>query len=149
MVRSRDLFFQSLKCSWFVKQRNYWILNFVQIPNGLTMECNAQDYWIVRLCPSSLILKPQKNTTFRKLVLISFSGEGRQAPTLIGPLERADLKLGNQCHWSWSQVATDGQSASMSWRRAAIRNSWPYYFFCLTIAGFLMLGALSDERMGL
>jgi hypothetical protein len=31
----------------------------------------------------------QKNTTFRKLVLFPSSGERRETPTLLGPLERA------------------------------------------------------------
>jgi hypothetical protein len=32
-----------------------------------------------------------ENTTFRKLDLFPSSGEGRETPTLLGPLERANL----------------------------------------------------------
>jgi hypothetical protein len=32
-----------------------------------------------------------RNTTFRKLDLFPFSGELRETPTLLGPLERANL----------------------------------------------------------
>jgi hypothetical protein len=35
------------------------------------------------------------NTAFRKLDLFPSSGEGRETPTLLGPLERANLK-----HWT-------------------------------------------------
>jgi hypothetical protein len=44
---------------------------------------------------------------------------------------------------------TDGQSASLSWYQAPLWNSWPDIFSVLTVAGFLMWGALSDERTGL
>jgi hypothetical protein len=33
------------------------------------MVYNTQDYWTFGLCPSSIILKAKKNTTFRKLNL--------------------------------------------------------------------------------
>jgi hypothetical protein len=33
-----------------------------------------------------------ENTTFQKLDLFPSSGEGRETPTLLGPLERANLK---------------------------------------------------------
>jgi hypothetical protein len=43
------------------------------------MVYNTQDYWVFGLCPSSDILKTQKNT-FRKLDLFPSSGEG-ETPT--------------------------------------------------------------------
>jgi hypothetical protein len=50
---------------------------------------------------------------------------------------------------SQSYVTTDGQSASLSWNKASIWGIRPEIYYCLTIAGLLMWGALSDERTGL
>jgi hypothetical protein len=52
---------------------------------------------------------------------------------------------------SQSYVTTDGQSFSLSSNKAPIWGLWPelYYSYCLTVTGFLMWGALSDERTGL
>jgi hypothetical protein len=44
---------------------------------------------------------------------------------------------------------TDGQSASLSWCQAPIWGLWPDFYYCQTVAGLLMWGALSHERMGL
>jgi hypothetical protein len=44
---------------------------------------------------------------------------------------------------------TDGQSASLSWNKAPICGLWPDFYYCQTVAGLLMWGALSDERTGL
>jgi hypothetical protein len=57
----------------------------------LTMVYNSQNCWVSVPCPSSGILE---NTTFRKLDLFLSSGEG-ETPTLLGPLERANLN-----HWT-------------------------------------------------
>jgi hypothetical protein len=46
----------------------------------------AQDYWVFGLCPSSGILKTQKNTTFRKLDLFPSSGEGTGDTYSVGPV---------------------------------------------------------------
>jgi hypothetical protein len=48
----------------------------------LTMVRNTQNYWRFGHCPSSGILKTLKNTTFRKLDLLPFSGEGGRHLTL-------------------------------------------------------------------
>jgi hypothetical protein len=48
-----------------------------------------------------------------------------------------------------SYITTDGQSASLSWNKAPIWGLRPDLYYCLTVAGFLMWGALSDERTGL
>jgi hypothetical protein len=50
---------------------------------------------------------------------------------------------------SESCVTTDGQSASLSWNKARIWGSIPDFYYCQTVAGFLMWGALSDNRTGL
>jgi hypothetical protein len=52
---------------------------------------------------------------------------------------------------SQSYVTTDGQSVSQSWNKALVWGLRPDLYYCLTVAvvGFLMWGALSDERTGL
>jgi hypothetical protein len=50
---------------------------------------------------------------------------------------------------SQSYITTDGQSASLSWNKASIWGLRPDLCYCGTVAGFLMWGALSDERTGL
>jgi hypothetical protein len=50
---------------------------------------------------------------------------------------------------SQSYVTTDGQSANLSWNKAPIWGLRPVLYYCLTVTGFLMWGALSDERTGL
>jgi hypothetical protein len=54
------------------------------------------------------------------------------------------LLLQQQCE-SESHVTTDGQSASLSWNKAPIWCLRPDLYYCLTIAGLLIWGALSDE----
>jgi hypothetical protein len=49
---------------------------------------------------------------------------------------------------SESYVTTDGQSASLSWNKAPFWSLRPD-LYCLTVAGLLIWGALSDERTGL
>jgi hypothetical protein len=48
-----------------------------------------------------------------------------------------------------SYVATDGQSVSLSWNKAPIWGLRPDLYYCQTVAGLLMWGALSDYRTGL
>jgi hypothetical protein len=50
---------------------------------------------------------------------------------------------------SESYVTTDGQSASLSWNKAPIWGLRPDFNYCLTVAGFLIWGVLSDERTGM
>jgi hypothetical protein len=47
-----------------------------------------------------------------------------------------------------SHITTDGQSASLSWNKAAIWSLRPDFYYRQTVAG-LMWGTLSDERTGL
>jgi hypothetical protein len=44
---------------------------------------------------------------------------------------------------------TDGQPASLSWNKAPFWGLRPDLYYCLTVAGLLIWGALSDERTGL
>jgi hypothetical protein len=50
---------------------------------------------------------------------------------------------------SESYVTTDGQPAGLSWDKAPIWGLRPDPYYCLTAAGLLIWGALSDERTGL
>jgi hypothetical protein len=43
----------------------------------------------------------------------------------------------------------DGQSASLSWNKAAIWGLRPDFYYCQTVADLLMWGAHSDEFTGL
>jgi hypothetical protein len=46
---------------------------------------------------------------------------------------------------SESYITTDGQSVSPCWNKAPIWGLRPDFYFCQTIAGLLIWGALSDE----
>jgi hypothetical protein len=48
---------------------------------------------------------------------------------------------------SESYIMTDGQSASLSWNKAPVWGLRPDFYYCQTVAGLLMWGTLSDERM--
>jgi hypothetical protein len=48
---------------------------------------------------------------------------------------------------SESYIKTDGQSASLSWNKALIWGLRPDFYYCQTVAGLLMWGVLSDERV--
>jgi hypothetical protein len=50
---------------------------------------------------------------------------------------------------SESRITTDGQSDSLSWNKAPIWGLRPDFYYCQTVVGLLMWGALSDERTGL
>jgi hypothetical protein len=44
---------------------------------------------------------------------------------------------------------TNGQSPSLSWNKAPFWGLRPDLYYCQTVAGLLMWGVVSDERMGL
>jgi hypothetical protein len=56
------------------------------------MVYDTQNYCGSGLCPLSVIKKLEQ--MFRKLDLFLSSGEGRKIPTVLGPLQRANLN-----HW--------------------------------------------------
>jgi hypothetical protein len=47
---------------------------------------------------------------------------------------------------SQSYVTTDSQSVSVSWNKTPVWGLRPDFYYCHTVAGLLMWGALSDER---
>jgi hypothetical protein len=58
------------------------------------MVYNIKNYWVFRVCQFfDIPNKKLDNTTFRKLDLLRFSGDG-ETPTLLGPLKAANLN-----HW--------------------------------------------------
>jgi hypothetical protein len=71
----------------------------------------TQNYWASGLCPSPGILY---NITFRKLDLFPSSGEGRETPTLLGHLQRANL-------YHWARVGVSLPS-SEDGNRSSFRN---------------------------
>jgi hypothetical protein len=108
-----------------------------------------QNHWVSELCPSSGILNTRKHN-FRKLDVFPFSGEEWETPTLLGPVEKANLNKWTVRSQSQSHVTTDGQSVSqyiLVW--SPLWNLWPDITFCLKVAVLSLWGALSDERSGL
>jgi hypothetical protein len=67
---------------------------------------NCLEFWIL------------ENTAFRKLDLFPSSGEGRETPTPLCPLERTDLITEQQVSKSLHDWRPVSQSVSMFWRRA-------------------------------
>jgi hypothetical protein len=63
----------------------------------------------------------------------------------IFPASRAAL------NWNINRVSVWVlcQSASLSWNKAPIRGLRPDFYYCQTVAGLLIWGALSDDRTGL
>jgi hypothetical protein len=88
--------------------------------------------WPRRYCPANI---PQLNC---QLNYSAISSEP--------PLQNSTELIQSQ---SQSFVTTDGQSASLSWNKTSIWGLRPDLYYCLTVSGLLMWGALSDERTGL
>jgi hypothetical protein len=55
----------------------------------------------------------------------------------------------NSSSQSQSYITTDGQPASLSCNKAPIWGLPPDLDYCVTVAGLLVWGALSNERTGL
>jgi hypothetical protein len=47
-----------------------------------------------------------------------------------------------------SYGTTDGQPASLSWNEAPFWGLPPELYYCLTVPGFFIWGALSDDLVG-
>jgi hypothetical protein len=78
----------------------------------------------------------------------SLSGDGSQECPLF-PCSRsyrlATVSQLTRCQ-SQSYVTTDGQSASLFWCQAPIWSLRPDFYYCQTVVGLMVRGALSDER---
>jgi hypothetical protein len=48
-----------------------------------------------------------------------------------------------------SYVTTDGQSVSLFWNEAPIWGLRPDFYYCQSVVGLLIWGALSEERTGM
>jgi hypothetical protein len=63
------------------------------------------------------------------------------------------LRLRCGCQFPWCALGlnhwTDGQPASLSWKKALIWGLRPDFYYCQTVAGLLMWGALSEKWTGL
>jgi hypothetical protein len=60
---------------------------------------------------------------------------------------RTDSQL-TKCEFE-SYITTDGQLASLSWNKAPISGLRQDLYYCHTVAGLLIWGALADENTGL
>jgi hypothetical protein len=56
---------------------------------------NTQNYWVSGLCPSSRIVNTRKYNVSKTESVSILPGEGRDTPTMLGPLETA-----NVTHWT-------------------------------------------------
>jgi hypothetical protein len=70
-------------------------------------------------------------------------------PTHLGPIDRASPYLRTPASESESKLCYDRQSVGQSWNKSPIWGLRPDLYYCRTVAGLLMWGALSDERTGL
>jgi hypothetical protein len=87
--------------------------------------------------------------TSRSLATASNSGHSFTRSGSIFTDSHAELNWTEFQSHSQSYVTTDGQPSSLSWCQAPIWGLRPDLVYCLTVAGFLIWGALSDERTGL
>jgi hypothetical protein len=63
---------------------------------------------------------------------------------LVWDTNCSEILRQSQCH-----VTTHGESVSLSWYKATIWGLRPDFYFCQTVSGLLMWGALSDEKTGM
>jgi hypothetical protein len=108
-------------------------VNSTIAPSLLSLPCRAQ-----LKCQPSTIWAPGW-PPFHTSLLVFCSQAGFQLTT--------DNWTGQS--QSQSYVTTDGQSASLSWNKAPIWGLRPDLYYCQTVAGLLLWGALSHERTGL
>jgi hypothetical protein len=91
--------------------------------------------------------------TSRSLVTASNSGDSSASRTRVlssqPPVQNSALNRPVRLSDSESYITTDGQSASLSGCQSPIWGLRPDFYYCQTVAGLLMWGALSDERTGL
>jgi hypothetical protein len=59
------------------------------------MVYNTQNYWVFGLFPSSGILGTRKTQRFGNWICFRPQVRGEETPTLLGPLDRANLN-----HWT-------------------------------------------------
>jgi hypothetical protein len=78
---------------------------------------------------------------FRPLSKISAGGGGY---AWFAPLPTC-MRVGPRTFASESYVTTDGQPASLSWHKAPFWGLRPDLYYCLTVAGLLIWGALWRE----
>jgi hypothetical protein len=68
----------------------------------------------------------------------------------LNSLAHQPTQLNWTANWNGqSYVTTDGQPDSLSWNKTPIWGLRSDLYYCQTVAGLLMCGALSEERTGL
>jgi hypothetical protein len=71
--------------------------------------------------------------------------------SFVFPLKHNNSQFSSLVWVSWVlyNITTDVQSASLSRNKAPVWGLRPGIYYCQTVAGLLMWGAISDERTGL
>jgi hypothetical protein len=79
----------------------------------------TRDYWVFGLCPSSGILRNTKenNVSECRFVSVLWRG-GWETPTLLAPLETADLS-----HWTGVALSNAAHTRSIMLRKIVLRNT--------------------------
>jgi hypothetical protein len=129
-----------------ITAHNQWLHKTRSISDWTTMvfSSTATDLVLIyKLVTTSLPLSAGQRSTAEH----STSHERIRTETLNS------LELNWTLKWwlpqSQSYVTTDSQSVSLSWYKAPMWGLRPDLYFCQTVAGLLICGALSDERTGL
>jgi hypothetical protein len=88
---------------------------------------------------------------FPSRCLVTTLNNEDSSASVLTPLPLANTTHNWTVNWNWVEfyITTDGQPANLSWNKAPIWGLRPDLIYCLTVAGLLIWGALSDERTGL
>jgi hypothetical protein len=128
----------SIEGVW-IGNRIYWALW------PTTRDCTLQITIKHKLVFSVTIFTARPSSGFQRRTL-PFLGLSYQ---LLNWLSACRFPFDSLVGQNQSYVTTDGQSASLSWNKALIWGLRADLYYCQTVAGLLMWGALSDERTGL
>jgi hypothetical protein len=147
---------QSASLSW--NKAPIWGIrpDFITVRQLRVCWCGALSLTRGRVCRLQLLLVVNA-------VILGFEFRGTRYHTLLSkirdfPLLRLLQPAGLRFRYSnqsngiessrvESYVTTDGQSASISWNKTPIWGLWPDFYYCQSVAGLLMWGVLSDERL--
>jgi hypothetical protein len=108
--------------------------------------CGFRIWWL-DLLDVYITIRVQYNSSFNSFLTTPVWRVSHQSLTAVWIADSpVGLKPASRVE---SYVTTEGQSASLSWNKAAIWNLWPDFYYCQTVAGLLMRGTLSEVRAGL
>jgi hypothetical protein len=130
-----------LQLQRIITAQNYWLLKTRFIPYWTTSVFSSAVtdlvpiYWSVTYSTSVVCWLTRNSLTLNFWILLRITNE----------LSWTELSSQSQSQ-SQSYVTTDGQSASLSWNKAPIWGLIPDLYYCMTVAGLLVWGALSLTR---